>query len=115
MIEKAIGLVGDLIKHLITLSTGILALTITVWKDFANQQAANAKIWAVYAWIAFAISVVVGTWAMMALTGSVSRAANSGATSVDVYSSNIRVPVFLQILSFLVGLGLAITFGVKAK
>jgi|SRR5579872_4747364 len=115
MTEKAIGLVGDLIKHLITLSTGVLALTITVWKDFANQQAFNAKIWAVDAWIAFAISIAIGTWAMMALTGSVGRAANSGATSIDVYSTNIRIPIILQILSFLVGLALAITFGVKSK
>jgi hypothetical protein len=106
--KKSFDFAADLAKQLITLSTGTIALTTVFSRDFV-ALAKDVKIWALFAWIAFLISIVFGIWTMMALTGTL----GDPSTTAKVYRFNIKLPVTLQIIFFLIGLVLAILFGSK--
>ncbi len=97
-------------KQLITLATGIIAITITFAKDFLPQTAtASTKQWAVYAWYAFLASVVCGIWTLMALTGTLDQKA-AKTCPISIRGRNVVLPASLQILLFLVGMVLTIVF-----
>jgi hypothetical protein len=98
--KKSFDFAADLAKQLITLSTGTIALTTVFSRDFV-ALAKDVKIWALFAWIAFLISIVFGIWTMMALTGTL----GDPSTTAKVYRFNI--------IFFLIGLVLAILFGSK--
>src|SRR4030095_15729893 len=90
---------NELATQLITLATGILALSITFIKDVLNPQG-KVITWPLKtAWVAYLLSVVFGIWTMMAITGSIFRAVAS-PTQPMTYESNIALPALLQILTF---------------
>jgi hypothetical protein len=103
---------NDLAKQLITLGTGILALSITFIKDILkfNSQAVTRPL--KFAWVSYLLSICFGIWTMMAITGSKFQIADNPGKSVT-YGTNISVPAFLQILGFLFGTILLILYGAK--
>jgi hypothetical protein len=103
---------NDLAKQLITLATGILALSITFIKDVLKS---NGKVitWPLKsAWFLYLFSVVFGIWEMMAITGSIFAAVSTSAPS-SAYGTNVRIPALLQILTFLLGTIFLIVYGAK--
>jgi hypothetical protein len=102
--KLAIESAQDTTKQLITLATGVVALTITFAKDFVNNAVA-ANCLALWAWGCFVLSMLFGLWTLLAITGSLS----TGATSIN--TNNITVPARLQILSFLLAMILTVVFG----
>jgi hypothetical protein len=60
----------DTTKQLITLSSGIIAVTIIFAKDFVGKVDSSTQTWVLCAWGAFLVSVFFGLWTLMALTGS---------------------------------------------
>jgi hypothetical protein len=109
--KKAFDFAAELTKQLITLATGMIALTITFSKDFLQRSAPAARPWALWAWGMLLASVVFGIWTMMALTGSLGRG-SSGVPSV--YGANVKLPSALQIVTFLIGLLLTVVFAGKS-
>jgi anaerobic selenocysteine-containing dehydrogenase len=105
---KAFEFAQETTKQLLTLATGILALTIT----FLHDLAANAPSWSVYVlavgWFAYLVSVIGGVMTLMTLTGNV------GNTSCDVYEQNTKATAKAQFLAFIAGTLLKIIFGVAA-
>lgn len=114
----------DLTKQLITLSTGILALSITFIKDIlkSDRNVVTRKL--TTSWIIYLLSITSGIWTMMALTGTVFEATCKPALQNGCdpdflkqysfpYGSNISVPLGLQILLFLMATGFLIAFGVQ--
>jgi uncharacterized protein YegP (UPF0339 family) len=102
---------NDLAKQLITLATGILALSITFIKDVLKNNA--VVTWPLKtSWFVYLLSVVFGMWTMMAITGSIFAVAPTSNQSVT-YGTNIAIPAFLQILAFLVATVFLIVFGAK--
>ena len=99
---KSVDLIADLTKQLITLSTGIVTITLLFSKDiFGPRQIA------VWAWTFYLFSTVFGLWALMALTGSLVGEPTAAPADVDFpIKRNVRIPSGLQILSF----GVAIIF-----
>lgn len=92
---------NDLAKQLITLSTGILALSITFIKDILKGDGHLVKWPLVFSWLLYFLSIVFGIWTMMAITGSIFEAVSSSSPQA-MYGTNIQRPATLQILAFLV-------------
>ena len=101
--EKAFEFVQETVKQVITLSTGIIALTITFVKDFIGEGAPHgAEVLLAVAWLFYILSVICGVWTLLSVTGSL----NEGGT--DVFSSNIILPAIPHVLTFVIGLGLTV-------
>ena len=100
-------------KQMITLATGIIALTITFQKDFLSSGSipAEAKFYAPLSWLFFLLSVIFGLWTLLALAGSLDPR-NQGQPSI--YGMNIIIPSILEILCFIIGLGLTVWYGYLA-
>jgi hypothetical protein len=106
---KAFDFAADLTKQLITLSTGIVTLTLLLSKDFVGPRPL-----AVAAWTAYLVSTVFGLWALMALTGTLAPVnkpgaakRHAGSTTADdkeeeqfEIGGNVRAPSAMQILTF---------------
>jgi hypothetical protein len=104
---------NDLAKQLITLSTGILALSITFTKDLLKGGGHLVKWPLVTAWFMYFCSIVFGIWELMAITGSIFEAVSS-QTPNTMYGANIKIPSILQIVSFLLATIFLIIYGGKA-
>jgi hypothetical protein len=113
--KKVFDFAADLTKQLITLSTGIVTLTLLLSKDVVGP-----RLLAVLAWAFFLLSTLFGLWALMALTGtlapikdSITKAgrkklrasatnANGSADESQMLAidMNVRLPSGLQIGTF---------------
>lgn len=131
-LEKAFDFASDSTKQLITLSTGILTLTITFSKDILGGVSGDPINLLVAAWVVYLISIIFGLVTLLSLTGSLERGeghnvgngqpAESGGTGADpgdqsfpsIYASNIRIPATVQILLFLVATILIVVFAIQA-
>jgi hypothetical protein len=111
--KKAFDFAADLSKQLITLSTGIVTITLLLSKDIAEPRAIAVAAWAFYL-----LSTLCGLWALMALTGTLAPInklkpkTDVTVTSAQAVSSvsnddegleiggNVRKPAGLQIFAF---------------
>jgi hypothetical protein len=109
--NKAFDFVADLTKQLITLSTGIVTITLLLSKDFTGP-----RIPALLAWTFYLLSTLCGLWALMALTGTLaplkvhaakphahkpSSAAPAESDGEHLHiGSNVRRPSTAQIVTF---------------
>lgn len=117
--EKAFDFAAESTKQLITLSTAIIALTVTFSKDVIGAINPVAKHLLSFSWVAFILSIVFGVWTMLSLTGtldpmqqsSAASSTNASQQNTSINGKNIRLPSILQILLFLIGLILSIVFG----
>lgn len=114
----------DTAKQIITLSTGVIALTVTFLEKIVQPSVAGAARnvpWPlVVAWIVFGLAIVFAIWTLMALTGTLNamdRRANglklseAQQSAVDAYGDNVQVPAVGMVLCFLVGIALTIGTG----
>lgn len=103
---------NDLAKQLITLATGILALSITFIRDVLKNNSVVITRPLKYSWFLYLFSVVFGIWEMMAITGSIFAYVPSAAQTAP-YGTNVRIPALLQILAFLLATIFLIVYGAK--
>jgi Domain of unknown function (DUF4440) len=68
-VQKAFDFASDSTKQLITLSTGIVALTITFGKDVFQTTPFYAKVLLVIAWVIYLLSISFGILTLLSLTG----------------------------------------------
>ncbi|MDF3071044.1 MAG: hypothetical protein K0R38_6645 [Polyangiaceae bacterium] len=135
---KAIDIVVELAKQLITLSTGVIAITISLAKDiFAGQTAGLGYL--IASWIAYLFCITFGVWVLMAIAGVLDplpkapakvakrevqegndgkeREEPSGAPpprkKMAYLGFNVRFPSALQIIAFLVATTLTAVAGWK--
>ena len=69
-LAKAFDFSQDAAKQLITLSTAIVALTITFYKDFATGAGQLSKVLVAIGWGFFLLSIVFGVMHLFQLTGA---------------------------------------------
>ena len=108
--KLAFEFASDLSKQLITLSTGILALTITFTKDTMGVAGKPIRL-LLFSWVSYLVSIFFGIWSLMALTGSLAPLAVIDPNAVPVIDFNVRLPSALQIISFIFSTALIIRFG----
>lgn len=106
---------NELTKQLLTLATGVIALSITFTKDILRDAPQRVTLLIKLSWFTYLLSICFGMWAMMSLTGMIFKVSAEGVASVlqNPYGSAI-LPSSLQILTFVVGTLFIILFGVKA-
>ena len=110
-IKKAFDFAQESTKQIITLSTGVIALTITFSKDFATSTS-GVRVIALWSWVFFLLSVLFGLWTLLALTGSLEPA--SGEARPSIRGRNVTLPSALQILMFFGALVLTVVYGACA-
>jgi len=101
--KKAFDFASDTTKQLITLSTALIALSITFKGNF--NSGGNETLLLI-CWICLFASVLFGIGSLMALTGTLEKSTEEGEEKValSIYGKNVKRPSFLQILFFLLGL-----------
>lgn len=107
---KAFDYAQEVVKQLITLATAIIALTITfgtdVFENLAGQSVALRLVR--LSWAAFILSVPIGVFALMKLTGELNKSAPR------IMDSGVRLFAGAQIVLFLVGLALTLAYGIES-
>lgn len=109
--KAAFESVRDTAKQLIALATGVLALTVTFSKDFLGPATSGRSL-VHAAWYLLLVSSAAGVWVLMAVTGSLGAKGREIDHST-VFAGNIVAPAVIQVLTFAVGLLLAVIFGVR--
>jgi len=109
-LKKAFDFAQEVAKQLITLSTAVIAITLTYSKDFADHASGNTRQLVVFSWYFFLVSILFGLWTLMALTGNLEP--NGDGAKPSIRSANVTFPAILQIACFLIAMLLAILFGV---
>ncbi|OEJ61066.1 hypothetical protein BGM19_26700 [Streptomyces agglomeratus] len=108
--KLALAAASETSKHVLTLTTVVVTITISFAKDIAGDSAASDLLWLKLAWLAHAISVLAGVGTLLALAGT----ANEPDSTRSIYSTNIRLPAAMQMAFFGLGLALVVIFGVLA-
>ena len=102
--KKAFDFCADAAKQLITLATGIVALTITFAKDFVTNVNQGAKLWVYWAWPIYLLSIICGMFALQAMTAQLEP--KTPTSQEPTIRGAAAFYSLLQIISF----GLAILF-----
>jgi hypothetical protein len=113
--KKAVDAVSDLAKQLITLATGVIAITISFAKDlFGGREAGNGLL--VAAWVSYLVCITAGVWVLMAIAGTLdpARIPKSIAPEADgrIFGGNVRLPAGIQVLTFVVATALVAAAGI---
>ena len=139
-IKKSYDFAADLSKQMITLSTAIITLCVAFTDKVFTSEAAQANsIWLMWSLGVFVVSISVGVFHLMGLTGQLGKedvaqnathqdsqaAAQEGNENrdgesreetsvsnqdVSIYSPTIRITSLIQVLTFVAGLALALTY-----
>lgn len=113
--DKAFAFAQDATKILITLATGVLALTVTFSEQVLQSTSSNSLevvgagvAQLVYAWLLYAFSIFFGLWGILAMTGVLGR-----TETPTIYAPSIRLPCGLQIITFIGGTAFLVWAGIN--
>ena len=108
----------DLSQHLITLATGTIAVSITFMKEILNGTAdRKILLWLKLSWTFFLLSILFGIVTQMAITGNLDhyqeflKCLNKEPLAM---AGNVKGPSSLQIITFLLGVGSIVAFGIRS-
>ena len=99
---KALDYAQESVKQLLTLSTGVVALTLTFFKDFAGATSASARDAMFISWILFFASIVFGMLSLLSMTSNIwpKKAADRSKPPPDIWTTDLRTFAVLQVISF---------------
>src|SRR5690349_3484611 len=100
-LSKAYDLATDLVKQLITLSTGVLTLTLAFYTDFLQTSSGPTTLM-VASWIVLVVSILAGIVGLMGLTGSLA----SGSQTILTLQQQIFPAI--QFILFVLGMALMV-------
>ena len=119
--EKAFEFAAETAKQLLTLATGILALSVAFLKDVASGGGDWARWFLVASWIMFALSAVSGVGVLMSLVANLQPKPtlhggdpNPESPRPSVWAKPVVACAAAQWVLFALGLALAIVFAVLA-
>jgi hypothetical protein len=106
--KEAITLATEISKQLMTLATGILAVTVTVVTNFARRISVG-QLWVLIpAWLCYLATILFALWHLSALTGNLLK------RPVDPLITSARIPASLQIITYGAGTMLIVAFAIWA-
>lgn len=137
LIKKSYDFAADLSKQMITLSTAIITLCVAFTdKLFTTESAiANSK-WLIWSLGVFIFSIAVGIFNLMGLTGQLGSIqedqtekpeehtgepnkqgtnAKGKKKDISIYSSSNRLTSIVQVITFVLGLILALVYIVRSS
>jgi hypothetical protein len=98
--EKGFQFAADVSKQVLSLSSGLLALSVTFAKPILEGAGSGSIRVLVVTWSALALSILLGVLTLMKMTGEIASPRNPSPT---VYGGAVRALSALQLLAFLVG------------
>lgn len=126
-LKKAFDFASDATKQLITLSTAIIAFTVTFSKDILRSTPGqngsgdvaapvphSSKILLAVSWGLYLVSIICGIWTLLALTGTLEPLTDRIRQPLTIRGSNVTLPSALQIVCFLLATLLIVAFGIKS-
>jgi hypothetical protein len=111
--ERAFDVVTEITKQVLTLATGIIALTITFFKDFSAHATATARGVMACSWGMYVVSIVLGFMTLMASAGLQEQAGSDG-NQPTIKARNLRLFGGAQLVSFFVAILLTVIAGAIA-
>ena len=103
---KAFDFAAEFAKQLITLSTGIVAITITFRQGILGGGDKGDTVLLGLAWLALTLSILCGVGLLMSMTGHLAKRPAS-----TIYEFGVRAWAIGQTVTFLVGIVLTVSFG----
>lgn len=101
----------DTMKHITTLCTGLIGLTVTFADKFkAKDTDLTVAASMQWAWGLYILALAACLWSLLAITGSL-NALDKGEGGNDAMSSNIRIPALLGLFAFGVAVLLTVIAG----
>lgn len=135
LIKKSYDFAADLAKQMITLSTAIITLCVALTgKLFTSESARDNTLWLLWAMICFVVSIAVGIFALMGLTGQLGSQSpqptpqantqnqdenwnkeqntqtEGQGSNISIYNTTNRITSSVQVITFVIGIVLAVTF-----
>jgi len=104
--KLAVEFYRDTTNQLITLSTGVLAFTVTFSKDVVKTLSKGKLNYLGAAWVFYLVSIAAGIMTNMALNGAV---LDHTPHPVRVW---VRIPSMIQFLAFMLGTILIVVYGI---
>jgi len=108
--KQAFTAASDWSKQILTLSTGIVTLTVTFSDKVFGELSNGEKGLLFTSWLLYLISILGGIWVMTTLAGTLAYDAEVGAG--DVKESERQA--LLQVVTFIAGTAFIAIFGVFA-
>jgi hypothetical protein len=108
--KAAFDSASDVTKQLITLATGIIAISITFSKDIIGNTTAHRAFLSA-SWIVYVVSIVFGVWTLLAITGEL-EPKTTLSRDPSIRQSNVTAPSAIQILMFLAATVLLVLYAV---
>jgi hypothetical protein len=96
--KEGVSLAAEISNQLITLSTGMILITITFANSFARKITGGNRRLLIMSWMGFLLTIVIALWHLSALTG------NLLAAKIDRTLASAKAPGILEMIVF----GLAI-------
>lgn len=107
--ERSFDLAVDITKQVVTLATGLIALSITFLKDVADAESVGQVSVLAISWLAFLGSIVCGLGTLMTLAG---HQAKPPQDRPSINARNVKIFAITQIALFGVGMALTVLTGV---
>jgi len=104
-----IDLAAELSRQIITLSSAIIAFTITFTTPLLSRAHRTQRRMLLSSWMSYFLAIISALWHLSALTGSLLE--GDTASVIDIRSA--MLPALLQIVSFLVGTALLVLFAAR--
>ena len=112
IVKMSFEFANQVTQQLMTLSTAILARTITFTKEIVRRLP-RSPLWVLKAaWLIFLLSICAGLWTMSALTRTL--ALYNSEQPLSIMRWDVRVFYALQFFSFIIGIFLIIIYGVMS-
>ena len=118
--KQSFEFAAEVTRHLITLSTGFIALTITFKSDFLTESAEIKTGTLIWSWSMFIASILFGLFTFQTIAATLNPGDKEDdelrehEKSISIYKRNIRFMSSLQIITFFVAILLAAIFGICA-
>ncbi len=89
---KALDYAQESVKQMLALSTGVVALTLTFFKDFAGAASAAARDVIFVSWILFFISILFGILTLLSMTSNIwpRKPAERADAAPDIWTTDLR-------------------------
>jgi hypothetical protein len=122
---EALGYTRDAAKDLISLASGIIAVSITFVTSILGEPTRKVVRRLVLTWIVYFVSILFGILTLLAVIGNTAdaarakglsseEAAKKGLRTLSPYESNVRLVFYLQLVSFLAGTAGLLLVGAQA-
>ncbi|SRR5258708_11782229 len=103
MASEGLKAAGTLTGQMITISSGLLAFTVTFAEKFTPKGRDLAPPLSLkISWVCFVVTILFGFWTLMALTGTLNQI-DRNVAETDPERWNSRIPALLMFAVFLLG------------